>query len=122
MIIQARVLLKKLKKAQRTADSQIYIDYEKLTAIQGYKEDPAQKAVDLSRFRGAIHSYLRYLEDLGYVKVWPHGIVQVQTSGWQLGQVEREEFMRFLFQSVAVPIGVSIATTLLTMWVSNLFK
>lgn len=122
MIIQARVLLKKLKKAQKSADSQIYIDYEKLTAIQGYKDDPTQKAVDLKRFRGAIHSYLRYLEDLGYVKVWPHGIVQVQTSGWQLGQVEREEFMRFLFQSVAVPIGVSIATTLLTMWVSSFFK
>lgn len=122
MIIQARVLLKKLKKAQKTADSHIYIDYEKLTAIQGYKDDPTQKAVDLKRFHGSIRSYLQYLEKLGYVKVWPHGVVQVQTSGWQLGQIEREQLLTFLIQSVAVPIVVSIVTTLLTMWISSIFR
>lgn len=121
MTIRAFRLLRKLKKAQNKPDESVYIDLDAMTAVMFHDAGQSFKEIKLKAFRTSLDSTLRYLQEQKYIEYTEaFSAVQVLHSGWYLGETMLSNFFGFLFNSVAVPIAVSLATTLITLWIQSL--
>lgn len=121
MIIQAFQLLRKLKKAQIELDEFVYIDHDALTASTVHESGKPCKVVKLKAYRTSLDSTLRYLQNQEYINCDDDcTVVQVMYSGWHFVNAMISDFIKFMINSIAVPIGVSIATTLVTLWIQSL--
>lgn len=121
MTFQARRLLKKLKKAQIEQDRIVYIDFDAMNAITVHDATQKSETVDLRGYRKSIHSTLRYLAEQEYIEQNNFGHVKVRHTGWHWGQTLFSRFMNFLFESIFVPIVVSLITAFLTIVLSEFF-
>lgn len=122
MTLQARRLLKHLRKAQMHEDGQIYIDFEELTVTGVHCKGQSYNSVNLKNFKNSIHSILQYLKDLGYVAYDDFGQAKVLHPGWNWMQIQLSRFINFLFTSVFVPIFVSVVTSIIVTVIALLFK
>lgn len=117
MTIQAIRLLGKLKKAQINPQRLIYIDLDEHTAATIRRENLPYKVVKLLGYKYSLEITLKYLKDQGYIE-YDH-FCRVLYPGWNLAQTIISKILNFLLKSVAVPIGVSIATTMITLWITG---
>lgn len=122
MTIQSRALLRKLRKAQISEGGSVFIDFDAVTASTCHDANSPCKCVSLKHFKDSIRSILVYLDQLGYISYNGCDDVVVLHKGWHPSQDLTFAFCRFMLKSVLVPIVVSAATTLLTVWISALFK
>lgn len=71
---------------------------------------------------GCVH----ILENDGYIQISEENDLYIQVSLTHKGKHYAEELrakvLHFLYVSVLVPIGVSIVTTLITLWIASFFK
>lgn len=99
-------LLRKLKKAQIELDRDIYIDFEAMTVTTCGNIHEKTKKVNISEYKGSIHSTLKSLQDKKYIN---HSgeYAQVTSPGWHAFQTTFREALRFTFKDIIVPIIVS---------------
>lgn len=121
MIRNARKLLKLLKKAQQVETGHVFIHDDGLEVWGKHPETGNEVHISLKGFEYSTYPTLSYLIDKGLV-VQKNIAYAVTPAGWHYGEEQFSAFVGFLIQSVAVPIVVSIATTLLTMWISSFFR
>lgn len=122
MTIQSKCLLRKLKKAQKTEDGEIYIDFEDMTVVTVHTEGSDFTTVKLKRYKDSIHSILSYLKELGYIDFDDFGQAKVLHSGWNWGQMQFSRFISFLFTSILVPIFVSVVTSIIVTVIALIFQ
>lgn len=122
MTIQSRIFLRKLRKAQIFEGGSVYIDFDAMTATTVCDANALCKTVKLDCFKSSARSILNYLEKLECVSYDDFGYVEILHKGWHPSQELAFAFCGFMLKSVLVPIGVSAATTLLTIWINGLFK
>lgn len=114
MTIQARKLLKYLKKAQAKPDGTIYIDFDEMTASEVHHQGEPFAEISLMKYSHSINSVLQYLKDNGYIDYSSLGHAKVLHAGWHLKQTDFASFPKFLFKSVLVPIVVSVIAAAVT--------
>lgn len=122
MTIQARRLLKKLKKAQFNQDEQIYIDFNEMTVCGVHAEGQPYTECSLKAYKDSIQSILYYLKGLGYIDYDDFGQAKVLHSGWKRGQIHFNRFLNFLLTSIVVPIFVSVVTSILVTLIALFLK
>ena len=122
MTIQSRLFLRKLRKAQISEGGSVYIDFDAMTASTVCDATAPCKTVKLNRFKDSARPILSYLEKLELVSCDGLGYVEVLHKGWHPSQKFVFDFCGFMLKSVLVPISVSVATTLLTIWITGFFK
>ena len=118
MTIQALWLLKLLKKAQINPQNEIGIDLEDLTVVTVHDVTQKHVTVKLNWYKNSLDPTLSYLEGQGYIR-YGEVISQVLYPGWHIVQTALCSLASFLVKSIAVPIGVSLATTLITLWLNG---
>lgn len=85
--------------------------------------DNLSKRYDYSKYKGEIGAIIQELKRTEYLEVDSNGIILCLTyRGLHPFGLACDEAKKFLFQSVAVPIAVSIATTLLTSYTISLLR
>lgn len=113
MTIQAMCFLRKLRKAQRTENREVFLNFMNMKAITAHDGSEPYETVELEEFRDSAMPLLRYLEGLGYIQHNGHGTIRVLHAGWHTTQIAVGKLISFLAQSVLIPIVVSIITTLI---------
>ena len=98
--------------AQIKEDNQIFVDFEEMTATTIHESSEKFKIVKLDKYQHSIRSVLKYLADQELIENNESGLVKVLHPGWRIVQTDVSAFFKFLSNSVLVPIGVSIATTI----------
>ena len=121
MIRNARKLLKLLKKAQQVENGHVFLHDDGLEMWGKHPETGIEVHIPLKGFEHSAYPMLSYLIDKGLV-VQNSFAYAVTPAGWHYSEEQLSAFVSFLIQSVAVPIVVSIVTTLLTMWISSFFR
>lgn len=128
MTVQAFLFLQKLKKVQRLEDScvTILIDDLKMGVISLKGEKESNPVLDIKQNKNNFQSILEFLERNNYVTCQEDRLgnkkvifVTVLHDGWHLLQTFISKTISFLFRSIAVPIVVSILTTILTLRVTE---
>lgn len=119
MTLPAYRFLRKMKKAQRKADGQIYIDFDRLQMKTVIDQGEPQTEVSIYAFRHSLHSILDYLEKEDLITQHEFECFQVTQSGYCYSQTLLSDVGRFLLMSVLVPIAVAVITTLITMGISG---
>ena len=84
-------------------------------------EGDEANGVDLSVYEKEIDGILYLLEAEGYIRM-SSGEIQLTQKAIHKEYVEWEEFKRFLCESIFVPIAVSAITTLVTLWLTELWQ
>lgn len=119
MTIQALLLLRKLRRAQRYEDAQFGIDFDRNQVVTMLVDKPDRRTINVSRYRNSINKVLEYLKKEGYITVSDGGCGQVLHKGWHWGQVFISKLGVFLFKSILVPVFVAFITALITVWVTR---
>lgn len=119
MTIQALLLLRKLRRAQRYEDAQFGIDFDRNQVVTILVDKPDRRIIDVKRYRNSINKVLEYLDQEKYISISDGGCGQVLHKGWHWGQVFMSKLGVFLFQSILVPIFVAFITALITVWVTR---
>lgn len=117
MTSQARSLLKKLKKCQKNEDGSVFINFVSFDITQVHYGDENYETGNITEFADSIHSLLAYLEKQDYITHDKHGIVKVLHAGWHATQDSFNRFLSFAFNSILVPILVSVATSVIILFV-----
>ena len=119
MTLQEIVFLIKARKVQRTEDGVIFInDHQQRLETVTEKGVPSisQK---ISKASEQLQPMLRHLELNGLVAIEGDCYFSLTYSGYHYVQMLLSSIGRFLLTSVAVPIAVSVLTTLITLWVTD---
>lgn len=124
MTIQSMLLLRKLKKAQISETEDVYIDFDKLTASTVHDSGAPYQEVSLSQYASSLSSVLNYLQSEGMIQIsGPFDeYIKVCHLGWHSWQRRLTRLGKFLASSIVIPIAVSAVTTLITLWITSLFK
>ena len=119
MTISAYRFLRKMKKAQRKPDGQIYIDFDRLEMKTIIEQGEPRTEVSIHAFKRSLYSILDYLKKEGLVTQLSLEGFQLTQSGYHYSQTLLSAAGRFLLASVLVPIIVAAITTLMTMWLTG---
>lgn len=128
MTIQAFLFLQKLKKVQQSEDTcvSIFPDDLKMGVISRPGEKKPNPVLEIKQYKTDFRSILEFLERGKYIStqddLWGRKQVihvTVLHEGWHLWQTAISKTVSFLFRSIAVPILVSILTTVITMRVTE---
>ena len=120
MTYQSKSVLKQLRKLVSNTDDLLYFDRDDGFI---YLDEDSDKKYDFTRYKGEIgaiidqlidENHLKYAHNEYYFTLTELGLHPYQTN-WQ-------KIKSFLFHSVLVPIAVSVATTLVTLWLQELLK
>ncbi|MFW5669481.1 MAG: hypothetical protein ACOCM4_09590 [Acetivibrio ethanolgignens] len=118
MTYQSKSVLRQLRKLVSNTEDLLYFDGEDNFI---YLDEDSDKKYDCSRYKGEIGAIIDQLLDEKYLKP---GLNKYYFSFTELGlhpyQNSWNKFKSFLFQSVLVPIAVSVATSLITLWLQGL--
>jgi len=111
--IQAIIFLHHFKKIQIKEDGEIWLDTDNqlMKTMLENKGDPA-KVRDLSSIWTSIPTMLQYLQDSGLLKRTGIDYYSLTYAGYHYFQTITSSFIRFLLNSIIVPILVSIITTI----------
>lgn len=120
MLLQASLLLHKLKKAQQSESGTIHIDGKALKACTDSRDGLPPVEVSLSRYKSSLIPLLKLLNDNGLIE-YRTTYTQVTMKGWHYWQEQLLSFFAFLAKSIVTPIVVSVLTTLVTLWLSKYF-
>lgn len=128
MTIQAFLFLQKLKKVQQSEDACVTLlpDELKIGVVSLNSEKKSDPILGIRKYENNFRSILEFLERKNYVTTqtdkWGNKsviLVTVLHDGWHLWQTAISKTISFLFRSIAVPIAVSILTTILTLRVTE---
>lgn len=114
-------LLRKLKRAQKTPDRDVFINRDTLTAITCGNIHSEKKTVKLKRYKHLLQPILYSLEGKGYIAIRliteTEAYIHVEYAGWCALNTTVRSAIRLTVKDIIVPIVVSviaaIATTLL---------
>lgn len=120
MTIQSIMLLNSL--ASFAVDEETAISFLEFTSCFCYEND-LDKTLDYSKYSHEIHGMTKYLVDEGcleYVHENNTNSFKLTHKGLHRHQITMQNALDFLCRSIIVPIAVSLATTLLTLWLNTL--
>lgn len=123
MTIQALVFLRQLKSVQRSELGTIWIDEDR-KEMKTYVDDDVttmqeQTTVNLAKKWNRVDSMTDYLQEKGLLERLKPGYFYLSHKGYHYWQ---EIISEFLFKSILIPAGVSILTTLVTLWIQGIFS
>ena len=121
MTYHAKRLLRKLKRAQKTEDGEVFIDGRNMIVKTQCPEREGVVEVSLDGYQNSLIATLKYLNDAGYIENRTT-FTQVTSTGWHLGEEQFSAFCRFIAGSVLTPIIVSVITTLITLWITTMLR
>lgn len=128
MTIQALHFLCLLKKAQGKENEVVLLHTREMKAASRISagQERTSPIVDISRYKSSLDSVLDFLQNKKYIEFEnvPDRktrviMVKVNHAGWHLLQTGIGRMLSFLLRSIAVPITVSILTTILTLKVTE---
>ena len=126
--IQALHFLCLLKKAQGKENEVVLLHTREMKAASRISagQERTSPIVDISRYKSSLDSVLDFLQNKKYIEFEnvPDRktrviMVKVNHAGWHLLQTGIGRMLSFLLRSIAVPITVSILTTILTLKVTE---
>lgn len=117
MTIQAKYLLKQLKKAQMHPDEQVYIDFDKMTVVTVHEVRSPYTEINLKNYSHSIRSTLTYLKELGYIDYNESGYAKVTHTGWNALSTTVQSTVKFTVRDVIIPIIVSVIAAIITTMV-----
>lgn len=119
MTLQSRRILNRLIKCVPSVESPIEIPPK--GHFFNIDMDPIIKC-NFAPYENEIMSIIPYLESLGYVRISENNetIFYMTHAGLHFREIKFNNFIITFIKSVIVPIGVSAATTLLTLWLKGL--
>ncbi len=118
MTIQSSSVLKGLRALSRGDETKLGF-LSNTTCI--CRADDRNATYDYSKYAGEIHGIISYLAEEGYL--CDHGggyTFSLTHKGLHPYQIRWNVLKGFLFKSVAVPVSVSLITTILTLLVQEL--
>ena len=120
MTIQSIMLLNSL--ASFVVDEETVISFLEHTSSFCYAND-LNKTLDYSKYSHEIHGIIKYLIDEGYLEYAyanNTNFFRLTHRGLHRHQITIQNALDFLYRSIIVPIAVSLATTLITLWLNAL--
>lgn len=120
MTIQSIMLLNSL--ASFVVNEETIISFLENTSNFCYVND-LNKTLDYSKYSHEIHGLIKYLVDEGcleYAYENNTNFFKLTHKGLHRHQITIQNALDFLCRSIIVPIVVSLATTLLTLWLNTL--
>lgn len=119
MTFQAYCFLRKMKKAQRQPDGDVYIDFEGLEMMTVVEKGQPRTVVPIRQYKNSICSILDYLKQEKLIVQLGLEHFKLPQAGYYYLQTLLSGLARFLLGSVLVPIVVAIITTLITLWLGG---
>jgi predicted transcriptional regulator len=117
MIPTCRNVLKGLRSISHSPD--VLLTYGDSTHVSPV--GVSDMSYDCSKYQNELRSILDKLSEDGYITYeGSKRIFRLTQKGLHPHMIKWEELKSFLFRSFLVPIGVSIVTTLITLWLQGL--
>lgn len=126
MLYPAEKLLRKLRKIQRNLNDQLYLDSEnhQISLVVSVGEQPL--SVSFKQNWGETFYLLQELIKEGYARPIGHSHVALEPKGFYYASVQRRDRFKRIFylllKSIFIPIAVSAATSLTTLWLKGYFR
>lgn len=121
MTLREFCLLLKMRKTQGQPDGLVVFEFAALL-MQGKNDGKVGKIISLKRYKGSLKSILDSLIKRNLVIKHNGHLYQVTLDGFHYIQSAISSFIGFLMKSVVIPIALSIATTLITLFLNGYFK
>ncbi|MDL2235417.1 hypothetical protein LJC07_04585 [Christensenellaceae bacterium OttesenSCG-928-L17] len=121
MTFSAFKMLRAIKKAQISEDNLVDINYTEDIFITAMVAKDEAVRVSLAEFDDGFNSTIDYLVSEGLMTIDAdfRSRCQLTHRGFHIVQTMFTGFLKFLVKSVAVPIAVSLVTTLIALWLSK---
>jgi len=120
MTIQTLIFLHQIKYVQMSESGEVWIDEDNKKMVTVIDDpDSSRKTCSLARKWHAVDSMSRYLEEENLLDYnGALGYMHLNFKGYHYIQAV---IVDFLLKSIAVPILVAVATTLITLWLQGFF-
>lgn len=126
MLYQSRRLLRKLKKIQPALSHSLWLDTEQKRVCLVVESGEKQQTLSLCKNWSNDYYLFQELVKDGYIEQLDFSHFSLTASGFYFFQNRRQyrlsAIAQFLTTSIAVPIAVSVGTTLLTIWITEILK
>lgn len=125
MTHSCKTILRKIIKLSNKSCTLLCIHQENSIAKYGKKfteETGKGEYINCSKYRGELKAIIQCLVDDGYLEEPYAYTFQLTHKGLHYKEYQFEEIKLFLLRSILTPIVVSMATTLLTLWITWLIQ
>lgn len=122
MIVQALIFLYRAKRVQMKEDGEIYIDDSSKKLVTACEEGGPCVGRSIHKSSDELVPLLEYLEGQNLLEIQGPCYFRLKYDGYHYFQAIISSVLHFLLTSVFIPIVVAFITTLVSLWLTGVFK